>query len=55
MYKLVNNLMTSQPAPFILRTVDNAYIPMDEQNSDYIAYLEWCKTNTPLPADEGVA
>jgi hypothetical protein len=45
--------MTGQPAPFILRLADNAYIPMDEQNSDYQAYLAWCaEGNTPLPADE---
>lgn len=27
-------------------------IPADPANTDYIAYLEWCKTNAPLPADE---
>lgn len=45
--------MTGQPAPFILRTADNAYIPMDASNSDYIEYLAWVDAgNTPIPADE---
>ena len=26
-------------------------IPFDEANSDYQAYLEWAKTNTPEEAD----
>jgi hypothetical protein len=26
-------------------------IPMNPANTDYIAYLEWCKENTPLPAE----
>jgi len=54
MYKLLVNPMTGQPAPFILRVADNAYIPMDEANTDYQAYLKWLEAgNTPLPADTG--
>ena len=36
----------------IIRTNDNAYIPFDEANTDYQAFLRWCEEgNTPLPAD----
>ena len=37
----------------IIRISDNAYIPMDEANTDYQAYLKWVEEgNTPLPAEE---
>ena len=40
----------------IQRLSDNAYIPMDEANTDYQAYLKWvAEGNTPLPADEVTA
>jgi hypothetical protein len=46
MYKL-----SKQPNQ-ILRLSDNAYIPMDEANTDYQAYLAWvAEGNTPLPAE----
>ena len=52
MYKLLNNPMTGQPAPFILRLADNAFIPFDLDNTDYQAYLKWvAEGNTPLPAE----
>jgi hypothetical protein len=48
MYKLVNNLNG-----VLIRLSDNAFIPMDEQNSDYAEYLKWvAEGNEPLPADE---
>lgn len=51
MYKLINNL--SGKAYMVLNLLDNAYIPFDEANIDYQAYLKWIEEgNTPLPADE---
>jgi hypothetical protein len=38
---------------FIKRISDNAYIPLDEANTDYQEYLKWvAEGNTPLLADE---
>lgn len=52
MYKLVPDQL-GQPAQCIKRLSDNAFIPMDEQNSDYAEYLKWvAEGNEPLPADE---
>lgn len=40
-------------APCIKRIADNAFIPMDPQNTDYAEYLRWLEAgNKPLPADE---
>lgn len=42
-----------QPAQCIKRLSDNAFIPMNEDNTDYQAYLDWvAEGNTPEPADE---
>ena len=50
MYKLINIAFGKQA---VERLSDNAYIPMDEANTDYQAYLKWVEEgNTPLPADE---
>jgi len=36
----------------ILRVTDNAFIPFDPANTDYITYLAWVSEgNTPEPAD----
>jgi hypothetical protein len=38
----------------IKRLSDNAFIPMDEANTDYQAYLKFlAEGGQPLPADEG--
>ena len=54
MYKLLpNDSITNQPLQAVLRTADNAYIPMAEGNRDYQGYLKWlAEGNTPEPADE---
>ena len=37
----------------ILRLADNAFVPPDEGNADYQAYLAWlAEGNEPLPAPE---
>ena len=58
MYKLFKSIANVE---MIIRVADNAFIPMDEQNSDYQAYLLWISEgNVPLeavaslPADEAV-
>jgi len=49
MYKLINETT-------VQRLSDNAFIPFDESNTDYQAYLAWLELgNVPIPADEGVA
>lgn len=46
MYKLTFDSKTVQ------RLSDNAFIPMDEQNTDYQEYLKWvAEGNTPEPAE----
>jgi hypothetical protein len=48
-YKLYNSGFQQ----FVIRLADNAFIPMDEANTDYQEYLKWiAEGNTPLPADE---
>ena len=53
MYKLgTTDNLTQQPI-CIWRLTDNASIPLDPDNTDYIAYLAWLEEgNTPLPAEE---
>jgi hypothetical protein len=49
MYKLINQPLGGQS---VLRIADNAYIPMDEANSDYQEYLKFlAEGGQPTPAD----
>jgi hypothetical protein len=51
MYKLVNNPVGQINT--VERLSDNAFIPFDPANSDYVAYLKWVEAgNQPLPADK---
>lgn len=37
----------------VKRLSDNAFIPIDESNTDYQQYLKWlAEGGVPLPADE---
>jgi len=50
MYKLYKSALGNT---FIIRLADNANIPMNENNTDYQAYLKWVSEgNTPEPADQ---
>ena len=47
MYKLIKN------AEVVKRLSDNAGIPFDPANMDYVDYLKWvAEGNTPLPAED---
>ena len=55
MYKETKNLDGSINATQIQRVADNACIPFDPANTDYIAYLAWlAEGNTPSSPDEVV-
>jgi len=46
MYKLAKYIDS------VIRLSDNAFIPFDEANTDYQAYLKWVADgNEPLPAE----
>jgi hypothetical protein len=46
------NSSLSLSATCIKRIADNAFIPMDPQNTDYAEYLKFlAEGNVPLPAD----
>lgn len=48
-YKLVNDPISGQLLN--IRTADERFIPIAEDNIDYQEYLQWAKTNTAEPAD----
>jgi hypothetical protein len=53
MYQQIKPMFEGQPAQCIKRLSDNAFIPFDPQNTDYVAYLAWlAEGNTPEPAEE---
>lgn len=50
-YQTYNNPITGEPES-IKRLADNAFIPFDSDNRDYVEYLAWLDAgNTPAPAD----
>jgi hypothetical protein len=52
MYKLIKSPFIDQVVS-VKRISDNAFIPADQANTDYQAYLKWLSEgNAPLPADE---
>jgi len=52
MYKLYKNSLTGEISS-VIRLSDSAYIPFDEGNTDYQAYIKWlAEGNEPLPPDE---
>jgi hypothetical protein len=52
MYKLNKPPLGETQSQSVIRLSDNAYIPFDEANTDYQAYLKWlAEGNTPLPAE----
>jgi hypothetical protein len=49
MYKLINNFNDTQS---IQRLSDNAFIPMNPDNTDFQAYLKWvAEGGVPTPAE----
>jgi hypothetical protein len=53
MYKLDKIPYAKTDTTSVIRLSDNAFIPFDPANTDYVAYLKWLEEgNVPLPADE---
>jgi hypothetical protein len=53
MYQLQPNDFMGQPAQCIKRLSDNAFIPFDDANTDFVEYKKWlAEGNTTEPADE---
>ena len=51
-YKIRTLTIAGASCEIIIRSVDNANIPPDPLNTDYIAYLAWVAAgNTPDPAE----
>lgn len=52
MYKLIKSFGGSEIIA-IKRLSDNAFIPFDPANQDFVEYQKWLSLgNTPIPADE---
>ena len=51
MYKLFNNVQNTE-AVGVIRLSDNASIPFDPDNTDFLEYQKWLAAgNTPIPAE----
>jgi len=51
-YKLINDSFSGETASIETKIGNNVKcIPLDPDNTDYQAYLEWAKTNTAEAAD----
>jgi hypothetical protein len=52
MYQKLDLMPNGLEQKGIKRLADNAFIPFDDANSDYVEYLAWlAEGNEPLPAD----
>ena len=52
MYKKISELNNGVRNDAIIRTFDNAFIPFDPANTDFVEYQKWLELgNTPLPAE----
>lgn len=52
MYQRIKSSVPGWPENCVRRIADNAFIPFDEGNTDYQAYLAWlAEGNDPLPAE----
>jgi hypothetical protein len=53
MYKLTNPMKPELQPTAVNRLSDNASIPFDPANTDFLEYQKWLSEgNQPLPADE---
>lgn len=51
-YRIITTKFAGYEGTIIKRTSDGAFIPLDPENTDYIAYLAWVAAgNTPDPAE----
>jgi len=52
MYKLIKDSISGAENIVVKRTTDNAFIPFDDNNADYIVYKAWlAEGNTPEASD----
>ena len=50
--KIANDFLTGAESQCIKRLADNAFIPFDPANSDFVEYQRWlAEGNTPEPAE----
>ena len=49
-YKLIKDRMTGAEDIVVKRTTDNAFIPFDENNTDYIKIQEWASEGNTIEA-----